>query len=67
MHQEAYVNLAALRANPYPGRGIVIGRDETGENLVQVYWIMGRSGNSRNRVFAREGGGCSRKPPTRAR
>ena len=36
--------------NPYPGRGLVIGRGEDGAWL-QVYWIMGRSPNSRNRVF----------------
>lgn len=47
----ADANLASLARNPYPGRGIVVGLDETGENLVQVYWIMGRSENSRNRVF----------------
>ena len=34
-----------LRSNPYPGRGIVVGKD------VVYYWIMGRSSNSRNRVF----------------
>ncbi len=34
-----------LRSNPYPGRGIVVGKD------VVYYWIMGRSANSRNRVF----------------
>ena len=39
--------------NPYPGRGIVIGRNEAGE-WIQVYWIMGRSPNSRNRLFAYE-------------
>ncbi len=44
-------NLARLRGNPYPGRGIVVGLDETSKYLVQVYWIMGRSENSRNRVF----------------
>ncbi len=52
----ADANLAALAKNPYPGRGIVVGLDETGENLVQVYWIMGRSENSRNRVFGSKGG-----------
>lgn len=41
----------ALNQNPYPGRGIIVGLDETSQNLVQVYWIMGRSTNSRNRVF----------------
>lgn len=43
-----------LLANSYPGRGIVVGRleSDTDENLwVQVYWIMGRSENSRNRRF----------------
>jgi hypothetical protein len=44
-------NARALAANPYPGRGIVIGADTEGKRLVQVYWIMGRSENSRNRVF----------------
>lgn len=44
-------NFLALSLNPYPGRGIVAGLDETGQYLVQVYWIMGRSENSRNRVF----------------
>ena len=53
---EAEQNLQALRTNPYPGRGIIIGMDETGKHLVQVYWIMGRSPNSRNRVFAHEAG-----------
>lgn len=45
-----------LRCNPYPGRGIVIGTSEDGLYAVQVYWIMGRSDNSRNRIFATEGG-----------
>lgn len=44
-------NERALAANPYPGRGIVLGADAKGEKLVQAYWIMGRSVNSRNRVF----------------
>lgn len=44
-----------LGANPYPGRGLVLGRDERGERLVQLYWIMGRSANSRNRVLATDG------------
>lgn len=50
-------NLLALKENPYPGRGIIAGMDETGEYLVQVYWIMGRSENSRNRIFVCEKGG----------
>ena len=43
-----------LAANPYPGRGLVIGRLSSGA-WVQVYWIMGRSANSRNRRFVVEG------------
>lgn len=39
----------------YPGRGLVVGRDSAGDWL-QVYWIMGRSENSRNRRFVAEGG-----------
>ena len=46
----AVENLLALRDNPYPGRGIVMGRTAAGD-LVQVYWIMGRSTDSRNRVL----------------
>lgn len=40
-----------LQENVYPGRGIVLGVDETGKNAVIAYFIMGRSVNSRNRVF----------------
>jgi hypothetical protein len=52
---EAAANMQALGKNSYPGRGIVIGRTPDGRRLVQVYWIMGRSANSRNRVFVAEG------------
>ena len=40
-----------LRSNPYPGRGIVLGSSPDGEKSVIAYFIMGRSENSRNRVF----------------
>ena len=40
-----------LVQNAYPGRGLVLGRSEDGEAWLQLYWIMGRSANSRNRVF----------------
>ena len=40
-----------LRANAYPGRGIVLGRSADGKYAVAAYFIMGRSENSRNRVF----------------
>ncbi len=46
--------LRRLEQNPYPGRGLVIGRASDGAWL-QVYWIMGRSPNSRNRIFRAEG------------
>ena len=42
---------ALLRTNPYPGRGIVLGSSPDGEKSVIAYFIMGRSENSRNRVF----------------
>ena len=44
-----------LSGNPYPGRGIVIGRSADGKKAVYAYFIMGRSENSRNRVFREEG------------
>ncbi len=40
-----------LQSNPYPGRGIVIGKSEDGKKAVTAYFIMGRSENSRNRIF----------------
>lgn len=46
-----------LRENSYPGRGIVLGRSKDGKKAVAAYFIMGRSENSRNRIFAEEGQG----------
>ena len=46
-----------LSTNPYPGRGIIIGRTPDGEKAVTAYFIMGRSSNSRNRIFVEEGEG----------
>ncbi|MCR5209749.1 MAG: IMP cyclohydrolase [Lachnospiraceae bacterium] len=46
-----------LKNNAYPGRGIVIGRSADGKYAVTAYFIMGRSENSRNRVFVTEGEG----------
>lgn len=46
-----------LQGNTYPGRGIVIGRTADGKKAVTAYFIMGRSSNSRNRVFVQEGEG----------
>lgn len=42
---------ALLRTNPYPGRGILLGRSPDSKQAVIAYFIMGRSENSRNRVF----------------
>lgn len=46
-----------LESNAYPGRGIVIGKSADGKYAVTAYFIMGRSSNSRNRVFVEEGKG----------
>ncbi len=46
-----------LSGNAYPGRGIVIGKSEDGKKAVCAYFIMGRSTNSRNRVFVEDGEG----------
>ena len=46
-----------LRGNAYPGRGIVIGKTPDNTKAVAAYFIMGRSANSRNRVFVEEGEG----------
>ena len=46
-----------LQSNSYPGRGIIIGKSADGSKAVTAYFIMGRSENSRNRVFVEEGEG----------
>lgn len=46
-----------LRSNAYPGRGIVIGKTPDGKRAAAAYFIMGRSENSRNRVFVEDGEG----------
>lgn len=46
-----------LKNNSYPGRGIILGRSCDGTKAVAAYFIMGRSENSRNRVFVTEGEG----------
>jgi len=50
-----------LQHNAYPGRGIVTGRSEDGQYAVIAYFIMGRSTNSRNRVFVTDGDGIRTK------
>lgn len=46
-----------LKNNSYPGRGIILGKSECGKYAVAAYFIMGRSENSRNRVFVEDGEG----------
>lgn len=46
-----------LKGNSYPGRGIVIGKSKDGKYAVTAYFIMGRSENSRNRIFVEDGEG----------
>lgn len=54
----AMYDLATLLSeNSYPGRGIVIGKSADGKNAMIAYFIMGRSENSRNRIFERYEGG----------
>ncbi len=50
-----------IAENPYPGRGLVVGRDASGEWTI-VYWIMGRSEGSRNRRFVATGGSLRTEP-----
>ncbi len=51
-----------IRDNSYVGRGIVIGKSEDGKKAAVAYFIMGRSENSRNRIFAEEQGAVYTKP-----
>lgn len=46
-----------LRGNAYPGRGIIIGKTPDGKHAASAYFIMGRSENSRNRIFVTDGDG----------
>ena len=52
---------ALLRENSYPGRGILLGRSGDGKSAVIAYFIMGRSGNSRNRIFQETSDGIRTK------
>ena len=51
-----------IKGNSYVGRGIVIGKSEDGKNAVSAYFIMGRSANSRNRVFTERDGALYTEP-----
>ena len=46
-----------VKGNAYPGRGIMLGKNEDGTQAVIAYFIMGRSENSRNRIFTEKDGG----------
>lgn len=50
LQRTAAANLQQLSTNPYPGRGVAQGLSDDGR-IVQIVWLMGRSANSRNRVY----------------
>jgi hypothetical protein len=58
----AAANIELLRKNPYPGRGLVIGRSSVEDAWLLIYWIMGRSAGSRNRKFVVEGSRLRTQP-----
>ena len=51
-----------LSGNTYPGRGIIIGKSEDAKHAVAAYFIMGRSENSRNRIFTEKENGVFTEP-----
>jgi len=51
-----------IKDNSYPGRGLVVGKSEDGKYAVAAYFIMGRSNNSRNRIFALKDGDLYTEP-----
>lgn len=56
-----------LKHNPYPGRGLAVGRNERDDRWVIVYFIMGRSDNSRNRRFVKDGERLYTEPVDRSK
>jgi IMP cyclohydrolase len=58
--KQAEHTIQELKQNSYPGRGIIIGLTPDATRYMQVYWIMGRSENSRNRIFVPEENGFLR-------
>jgi IMP cyclohydrolase len=56
-----------ITGNPYVGRGIVIGKSADGKNAVTAYFIMGRSQNSRNRIFTETDGEVFTEPFDRSK
>ncbi len=61
------LELSHLGQNPYPGRGILMGLDQDGLCGVMAYFIMGRSPNSKNRVFVPRGAGIATQAADSAR
>lgn len=57
---QAERTIEELKQNTYPGRGIIVGLTPDATRFMQVYWIMGRSENSRNRIFIAEDNGFVR-------
>ena len=51
-----------IEGNSYVGRGIVVGKSEDGKSAVSAYFIMGRSANSRNRIFTEKDGNIYTEP-----
>ena len=51
-----------LKNNTYPGRGLIMGTSADGKKAAAAYFIMGRSANSRNRIFAEENGVLYTRP-----
>lgn len=51
-----------LAGNRYPGRGIILGKSADGKHAVAAYFIMGRSANSRNRIFTEKAGAVYTEP-----
>lgn len=51
-----------LAPNPYPGRGVILGMSANGKKAVAAYFIMGRSANSRNRIFTEKDGAVFTEP-----
>ena len=51
-----------IKGNSYVGRGIIIGKTPNGKKAVSAYFIMGRSANSRNRVFTKKDGAVYTEP-----
>ena len=51
-----------IKDNPYVGRGIIVGKTADGKKAVAAYFIMGRSANSRNRVFTEKNGEVFTEP-----